>query len=92
MPRPNSQQLQAYRVAAWLIQRHGVTVLPSVSSLRTLRMIGKGGLRRSRLWATGARTVGSRDNVGAAVAFTFEQCAVRCLPVADGPVSARGRA
>jgi CHAT domain-containing protein/Flp pilus assembly protein TadD len=41
--KPNDQQLQAYRDATWLIQRHAVTVLPSVSSLRALRVIAKGG-------------------------------------------------
>jgi CHAT domain-containing protein/Tfp pilus assembly protein PilF len=40
---PNGQQLEAYRDAAWLIQRHAVTVLPSVSSLRALRVLAKGG-------------------------------------------------
>src|SRR5262245_61028452 len=42
-PRPNGSQLQAYHDATWLIQRHAVTVLPSVSSLRALRVIAKGG-------------------------------------------------
>jgi hypothetical protein len=42
-PKPNGQQLQAYRDATWLIQRHAVTVLPSVSSLRALRVFAKGG-------------------------------------------------
>jgi hypothetical protein len=43
MPKPNGQQLQAYRDATWPIQRHAVTVLPSVSSLRALRVLAKGG-------------------------------------------------
>jgi tetratricopeptide (TPR) repeat protein/CHAT domain-containing protein len=41
-PRPNGLQLQAYRDAAWLIQRQAVTILPSVSSLRALRLLAKG--------------------------------------------------
>jgi hypothetical protein len=41
--RPNSRQLQAYRDAAWLIQHHALTVLPSVSNLRALRVLAKGG-------------------------------------------------
>jgi CHAT domain-containing protein/Tfp pilus assembly protein PilF len=43
IPRPNDRQLEAYRDAAWLIQRHAVTVLPSVSSLKALRVLAKGG-------------------------------------------------
>jgi len=43
MPKRDGQQLQAYRDAAWLIRRHAVTVLPSVSSLRVLRVLAKGG-------------------------------------------------
>jgi CHAT domain-containing protein/tetratricopeptide (TPR) repeat protein len=42
-PNPNGQQLQTYRDAAWLIRRHAVTVLPSVSSLSALRVLAKGG-------------------------------------------------
>src|SRR5262245_42045450 len=42
-PEPNGRQLQAYREAIWLIRRHAVTVLPSVSSLRALRVLAKGG-------------------------------------------------
>jgi CHAT domain-containing protein len=38
-----SRQLQVYRDAAWLIRDHAVTVLPSVSSLRALRVLAKGG-------------------------------------------------
>jgi CHAT domain-containing protein/tetratricopeptide (TPR) repeat protein len=41
--RPNDRQLGAYRDTAWLIQRHAVTVLPSVSSLKALRVVAKGG-------------------------------------------------
>src|SRR5262249_29149603 len=42
-PEPNNRQLQSYREAVWLIRRHAVTVLPSVSSLRALCVLAKGG-------------------------------------------------
>jgi CHAT domain-containing protein len=42
-PKPDRKQLVAYRDAAWLIKRHAITVLPSVSSLKALRVMAKGG-------------------------------------------------
>ena len=41
--KPSGQQLDAYRKAAWLIREQAVTVLPSVGSLRALRVLAKGG-------------------------------------------------
>ena len=38
---PDAGNLSAYRDAAWLIKRHAVTVLPSVASLRALRMFAR---------------------------------------------------
>jgi hypothetical protein len=35
-----SQDLAAYREAAWLLKRHAVSVLPSVASLNALRALG----------------------------------------------------
>jgi CHAT domain-containing protein/tetratricopeptide (TPR) repeat protein len=43
IPRPNAKQLNAYREAAWLIRRYALSVLPSVSSLKALRMLAKSG-------------------------------------------------
>jgi CHAT domain-containing protein len=37
---PTVNDLNAYRSAAWLIRDHALAVLPSVSSLRTLRALG----------------------------------------------------
>jgi CHAT domain-containing protein len=42
MPKPDADQLAAYREAAWLIKRHSLTILPSVSSLKALRVLAKG--------------------------------------------------
>lgn len=36
---PTMQSLSAYREAKWLVQRHAVTVLPSVPSLKSLRQL-----------------------------------------------------
>jgi CHAT domain-containing protein/tetratricopeptide (TPR) repeat protein len=38
---PASADLALYRDAAWLIKRHAVTVLPSVASLRALRLFAR---------------------------------------------------
>jgi len=57
---PNGQQLQAYRDAAWLIQRHAVTLLPSVSSLRALRVIAKGGQAAKPMIGFGDPVFGQR--------------------------------
>ena len=37
--RPSANQLSAYRDAGWLIKRHAISVLPSVSSLKALRAL-----------------------------------------------------
>jgi len=37
---PSVEDLAAYRDAAWLIKQHALTLLPSVSSLRALRVFG----------------------------------------------------
>jgi len=49
IPRPNDRQLEAYGDAAWLIQRHAVTVTASVSSLKALRVRAKGGRAKKPL-------------------------------------------
>lgn len=41
LPRPLSTQLMAYRDAGWLVRKHAITVLPSVSSLNALRVLAK---------------------------------------------------
>jgi CHAT domain-containing protein len=41
--------LAAYRDAAWLIKRHAVTVLPSVASLKALRMFARNGQSKKPL-------------------------------------------
>jgi CHAT domain-containing protein len=38
---PSLGNLAPYRDAAWLIKRHAVTILPSVASLKALRMLGQ---------------------------------------------------
>ena len=38
---PSTKDLAAYRQAPWLVRRQAVTVLPSVSSLRALRVLAK---------------------------------------------------
>ena len=43
IPKPDAKQLNAYREAVWLIRRHALSVLPSVSSLKALRLLAKGG-------------------------------------------------
>ena len=35
------EKLDGYRDAAWLLKRHAVSVLPSVASLKTLRMVAR---------------------------------------------------
>jgi tetratricopeptide (TPR) repeat protein len=59
-PLPNGHQLQSYREASWLIRRHAVTVLPSVSSLRALRIIAKGGQAPKPLIGFGDPVFGPR--------------------------------
>ena len=41
IPVPAIKDIAAYRDAAWLMKRHAVTVLPSVSSLKALRLLGR---------------------------------------------------
>ena len=41
-PMTDAKQLAAYREAAWLIKRHALTILPSVSSLKALRVLARG--------------------------------------------------
>jgi tetratricopeptide (TPR) repeat protein/CHAT domain-containing protein len=38
---PQIKNIVAYRDAAWLVKRHAVTVLPSVASLKALRVFGR---------------------------------------------------
>ena len=40
--------MDAYRSAAWLISRHAVSVLPSVTSLKSLRALSKRAMAASR--------------------------------------------
>jgi CHAT domain-containing protein/tetratricopeptide (TPR) repeat protein len=47
--RPSTRQLQAYRDADWLIKRHALSVLPSVASLKALRVLAKSGLAEKPL-------------------------------------------
>jgi hypothetical protein len=58
---PNDSQLQSYREATWLIRRHAVTVLPSVSSLRALRVLAKGGQAPKPLIGFGDPVFGQRS-------------------------------
>jgi tetratricopeptide (TPR) repeat protein len=57
---PNDSQLQSYREAIWLIRRYAVTVLPSVSSLRALRVLAKGGQAPKPLIGFGDPVFGPR--------------------------------
>jgi CHAT domain-containing protein/tetratricopeptide (TPR) repeat protein len=43
IPEPGSRQLSAYRDAQWLIKRHALTVLPSIASLKALRLLARHG-------------------------------------------------
>jgi len=43
MPRMQINDMAAYRDAAWLVKRHAVTVLPSVASLKALRVFARKG-------------------------------------------------
>jgi len=71
--RLNGQQLQAYRDAISLIQRHTVTVLPSVSSLRALRILAKGGQAPKPLIGFGDPVFGPRlpEQAGGAPAHSL---------------------
>src|SRR5262249_25520810 len=57
---PTNRQLASYREATWLIRRHAVTVLPSVSSLRALRVLAKGGQAPKPLIGFGDPVFGPR--------------------------------
>jgi CHAT domain-containing protein len=50
---PNAKTPAAYRDAPWLVHRHAVTVLPSVTSLRALRVAAKGARAKKPLIAFG---------------------------------------
>jgi CHAT domain-containing protein len=43
VPRMQINDMAAYRDAAWLVKRHAVTVLPSVASLKALRVFARKG-------------------------------------------------
>jgi CHAT domain-containing protein len=43
VPRMQINDMAAYRDAAWLVKRHAVTVLPSVASLKALRVLARTG-------------------------------------------------
>jgi CHAT domain-containing protein len=43
VPRMQISDMAAYRDAAWLVKRHAVTVLPSVASLKALRVLARTG-------------------------------------------------
>jgi len=43
VPRMQINDIAAYRDAAWLVKRHAVTVLPSVASLKALRVLARKG-------------------------------------------------
>jgi CHAT domain-containing protein len=43
VPRMQINEMAAYRDAAWLVKRHAVTVLPSVASLKALRVFARKG-------------------------------------------------
>jgi CHAT domain-containing protein len=43
MPRMQINDMAAYRDAAWLVKRHAVTVLPSVASVKALRVFARKG-------------------------------------------------
>src|SRR5262249_10529328 len=79
-PQPNGQQLQSYREATWLIRRHAVTVLPSVSSLRALRVLARGGQGPKPLIVFGDPVFGPRpapQPVGPAPALTAMRSGTR---------------
>jgi CHAT domain-containing protein len=60
-PNSNGDQLHSYRDAAWLIRRHAVTVLPSVSSLHALRVLAKGGRATKPMIGFGDPVFGQRQ-------------------------------
>jgi tetratricopeptide (TPR) repeat protein len=43
VPRMQINEMAAYRDAAWLVKRHAVTVLPSVASVKALRLFARKG-------------------------------------------------
>jgi CHAT domain-containing protein len=66
VPRMQINDMAAYRDAPWLVKRHAVTVLPSVASLKALRVFARKGQSTKPMIGFGDPVFGPNQNTAAA--------------------------